>query len=890
MHFPLMIVGTMLGLVVRGLVGGESSLWWPALLGAFAGYAIGEFRALRARNQELAAELRLLQERLASLPRSSTARDAEAQPAKDADSVRAPGAGQAPSSAPASGVARESRTPATRLSDESPVINLLREYFTGGNALVRVGILILFFGVAFLLRYVAEHSHVPIQLRLSAVACGGVALLVLGWRLRGKRSGYALALQGGGVGILYLTTFAALRLYSTLSPALAFALLVFLAAFSAVIAVLQNSQAFAFLAVTGGFLAPVLASTGEGSHVVLFSYYLVLNASILVIAWYRAWRALNFAGFAFTFLISAAWGVLHYQSGLFGSTEPFLVLFFLFYVAIAILFSLRQPPELRGYVDGTLVFGTPIAAFGYQSGMLHDRPVVLALSAFVVGSFYCALAWLLHRQQRDTQRLLVEAFVALGVVFFTVATPLALSGTATGVTWALEGAALVWIGARQDRALPRVFGFLLQIFAALIQISNVDGFVGVVAPPLGLYLARAITALAAVLTAAILRRYLQRLRSYEAASCPTMFFLGVAEWLFCGLVEVARYAPNHYALSMALVFVALTALGCSELARRTALTLARLPALALLPAMGVFALLSLVPPAHHPFDYGGWLAWPLAFAAFYGICRQHEGAPDSPLADGLHVGSAWLLTALLSWQVAWLVERQVAGHGSWLAVGWMCVPGLAVLLLPHVMERVAWPLRAHREAYAVVASGGLALYLALWSLYTNFTLPGDPYPFPYVPLLNALDLAQAFVLAVLVQFWTRLKSSDDRPVTGILAALAFVWLNAALVRTLHRWAGVPFELDAVISSTLVQTSLSIFWTILALATMLVANRRASRPVWITGAALLGVTIVKLFVIDLSRVGTVERIVSFVGVGLLTLVIGYFSPLPPAATRSHTTAS
>jgi uncharacterized membrane protein len=77
---------------------------------------------------------------------------------------------------------------------------------------------------------------------------------------------------------------------------------------------------------------------------------------------------------------------------------------------------------------------------------------------------------------------------------------------------------------------------------------------------------------------------------------------------------------------------------------------------------------------------------------------------------------------------------------------------------------------------------------------------------------------------------------------------------------------------------------------LALATMLVAARRASRPVWITGAALLAVTIVKLFVIDLSRVGTVERIVSFVGVGLLTLVIGYFSPLPPVPTRSHTTAS
>jgi uncharacterized membrane protein len=679
----------------------------------------------------------------------------------------------------------------------------------------------------------------------------------------------------------------------------AFAFLVLLAVFSAALAVWQNSQAFAFLAETGGFLAPILASTGQGSHVVLFSYYAVLNASILAIAWYKAWRPLNLVGFSFTFLISGAWGVLHYNSELFASTEPFLVLFFVFYVAIAILFSFRQPPQLRGYVDGTLVFGTPIAAFGYQSGMLHDRHTVLSVSAVVVGAFYFLLAGFLHRQQRSSQRLLVEAFVALGVVFMTVATPLALSGTATGVTWALEGAALVWIGARQDRAVGRVFGALLQVFAALIQISDADGFVTLLAPPVGLYLARAITAVAAVLSAVILRKYAERLRSYEAASCPTLLYLGVAEWLFCGLLEIYRYAPPHYRHSIALVFVTLTALGFSELSRRTVLTLARAPALWLLPALFVFALLLLDHPVRHPFDYGGWLAWPLAFAGFYVICFRHEGVPNRPLANWMHVCSGWLLVALLSWQFAAFVDQSMAGRGSWPEIAWMLVAAVALWSLPRVVDRVSWPLRVHREAYVVVTGGGLAFYLALWSLGTNFSLPGDPYPFPYAPLLNALDLSQVLLLAVLARFWLYVKStrpsafgggdSDAAPVAGF-AALAFVWLNAALVRTLHRWAGVPFDFDAVVSSTLVQTSVSIFWTVLALATMLVATRRASRTVWITGAALLAVTIVKLFVIDLSRVGTVERIVSFVGVGLLTLVIGYFSPLPPAATSSRTPAS
>jgi uncharacterized membrane protein len=115
-----------------------------------------------------------------------------------------------------------------------------------------------------------------------------------------------------------------------------------------------------------------------------------------------------------------------------------------------------------------------------------------------------------------------------------------------------------------------------------------------------------------------------------------------------------------------------------------------------------------------------------------------------------------------------------------------------------------------------------------------------------------------------------------------LAALAFIWLNAVLLRTLHQWFSVPFGLEQLMASTLVQTSLSIFWAILALVTMLVATRKRYRLVWIVGAVLLAVVIAKLFLIDLSRTGSVERIVSFVGVGLLMLIVGYFSPLPPAS--------
>ena len=935
MHVAWVIFGAVMGLIVGSQFDAGVAVFGMTL-GGFAGYTLAELASLRARNHELEQEINLLKERLAAFWRRQKESEQGATQAaiptqteistqkKPAALALAPDA--ASSSTPAETLNSTSRgagwrTTAADVSPDvrygtressdatppafdpgagslfdTPVFRLLRDYFTGGNTLVRVGILILFFGVAFLLRYLAEHTQVPVQFRLTAVASTGLALLVLGWRLRSRRLGYALALQGGGVGILYLTTFAALRLYALLPATVAFALLVAIAVFSAVLAVWQDSQAFAFLAVTGGFLAPILASTGAGNHVVLFSYYVVVNASILAISWYKTWRPLNVVGFAFTFIISTAWGALHYEDRLFDSTEPFLAVFFLFYVAIAILFSMRQPPQLRGYIDGTLLFGTPMAAFGYQSAMLHQRPVALAWSAVVLGAFYFLVAWVLHRGKRSSQRLLVEAFTALGVVFLTIAAPLGLSSHKTGATWALEAVALVWVGVRQDRVLGRVFGVLVQIAAGLVLLWNIEQLDAGWAL-LGNFLARTLVAVGAVFSAVILQRYSDRLRSYETASIPVMLFFGLLIWMASGLHQLDSYFPVPYTIAAKVGLVGLTAFACSELACRTGLTLARWPALWLLPELFLIVLFDVASGVHHPFENGGWLAWVFDIGCLYVILRRHEGDAREPLAAWMHALAGWLTLGVLTWELVRDVDRGVSGHGSWAADCWVLVPACALAVLPRLVVKISWPFKVHRDAYVRLFGFVVGVYLALWSLTTNFMLDGDPYPFPYVPLLNALDLAHVLVLLVLTRFWLYWRTLHDvsepdvnAAAAGALGFLGFVWLNAALCRTLHQWAGVPFALDAMMQSTLVQTALSIFWTVLALATMLTAARRASRSVWLTGAILLAVTIVKLFIVDLSRVGTVERIVSFVGVGVLTLVIGYFSPLPPAAKEHRTTMS
>ena len=106
-----------------------------------------------------------------------------------------------------------------------------------------------------------------------------------------------------------------------------------------------------------------------------------------------------------------------------------------------------------------------------------------------------------------------------------------------------------------------------------------------------------------------------------------------------------------------------------------------------------------------------------------------------------------------------------------------------------------------------------------------------------------------------------------------------------LFHTLHHYAAVPFDFSAMMRSVLVQASLSLFWSLLAVVTMFLSARAGHRRVWWVGAMLLGIVIVKLVIIDLSKTGTVERIVSFMGVGILTMAIGYFAPVPPKTGKA-----
>jgi len=198
-----------------------------------------------------------------------------------------------------------------------------------------------------------------------------------------------------------------------------------------------------------------------------------------------------------------------------------------------------------------------------------------------------------------------------------------------------------------------------------------------------------------------------------------------------------------------------------------------------------------------------------------------------------------------------------------------------------------WPVVDYLNAYRRHGVRLMALGLVIWSLYTNVVYDGTNEPLPYLPILNAQDLAHVLVFLAFTAAWFAIERSDlvftdaaRKRWTIVACAIAFIWLNGVLLRSLHQWADVPYTFDGVRRSVTAQAALSIFWSVLALGTMVFATQTARRALWMTGAALMGVVVVKLFIVDLSRVTGIGRIVSFIAVGVLMLVIGYFSPVPP----------
>ncbi len=189
-----------------------------------------------------------------------------------------------------------------------PAINW--EQFMGAKLFAWIGGLALFLGVAFFVKYSFEHNLVPPEVRVAIGFAVGLALVGGGLALKRKENVVtSQTLCATGILILYAVTFACRSFYHFaffgLIPTFLLMTLITVVAF--LLAVRLNAIAVAILGIAGGFLTPILLSSGQDNPFGLFGYIALLDIGLLMVTRRKEWRALPILGAFGTVLMQIGW-------------------------------------------------------------------------------------------------------------------------------------------------------------------------------------------------------------------------------------------------------------------------------------------------------------------------------------------------------------------------------------------------------------------------------------------------------------------------------------------------------------------------------------------------------------------------------------------------------
>ncbi|MEF2891547.1 MAG: DUF2339 domain-containing protein, partial [Akkermansia sp.] len=200
--------------------------------------------------------------------------------------------------------ARKARQPAA----VSPAFSW--EYFIGAKLLSWIGGFILFLGTGFFVKYSIDNELISPEWRIILTYLTAFALLGTGLsRLKKRYPTLSGTLTATGILVLYLATcagrmFYALPFFNTAVSAL---LLAATTAAAFVLAVRLRFQVIAVLGIIGGFLTPVILSTGQDHTVSLFLYMTLLNAGLVSVLAFTRWTKVGAIGLASYTLLLMGW-------------------------------------------------------------------------------------------------------------------------------------------------------------------------------------------------------------------------------------------------------------------------------------------------------------------------------------------------------------------------------------------------------------------------------------------------------------------------------------------------------------------------------------------------------------------------------------------------------
>src|SRR5204863_8161352 len=300
------------------------------------------------------------------------------------------------------------------------------EQFMGAKLFAWIGGLALFLGVAFFVKYSFEHNLISPELRIAIGFVVGASLVIGGLLLKRKENAVtAQTLCATGILVLYAVTFACRSFYHFpffgLIPTFALMSLITAAAF--LLAVQMNALVVAILGIAGGFLTPVVLSTGQDNPLALFGYIAVLDIGLLAVVRRKKWSSLPILGAGGTVLLQIAWvGNFFLKEQYFAGQKTLIAM--AVFLSFEVLFLLAAITSKRGGKLDNAISGAAlgIGAFAmvwafylFSFTTVGIRPTMILSYLFLVDFGLLALALAKQYFARLITIIGIAVFVFLGL-------------------------------------------------------------------------------------------------------------------------------------------------------------------------------------------------------------------------------------------------------------------------------------------------------------------------------------------------------------------------------------------------------------------------------------------------------------------------------------------
>jgi uncharacterized membrane protein len=219
------------------------------------------------------------------------------------------------------------------------------EAIIGGKWLNAIGLAAMLLATAFFLKFAFDNNWIGPIGRVALGLLGGTGLIAGSQViLRRGWTSFSAGITALGAGVLSLSISSAWNYYALVPTEVAFVGMAAVTASLIVLALARNTQRLGMLAMLGGYVTPLLVSTGHDAQIQLFSYLALLNAGLLWMALARDWRSLPLS-FLFTLVYGLTWYTHFYDPA---KLIPSLTFASVFFVEFALL------PAIQARRNGAL--------------------------------------------------------------------------------------------------------------------------------------------------------------------------------------------------------------------------------------------------------------------------------------------------------------------------------------------------------------------------------------------------------------------------------------------------------------------------------------------------------------------------------------------------------